>query len=348
MTGSLGKIGPTVMTEFLNEIEPMVMMRSLASKTVKLIIIITMTAASSTIPTIMHIAFVGLHFDDDGLTDFDFAEAVVISSIKSAYPLSVQLLILGMDPRLLTWRRVEQRDPVGRAWRQRRPNIHTNSKHFREFPIGCDLFVFLENGYPRKSGDSIIGSRKRLGVMLSMLRFFGGPYLRCLNDVGTQYVLVELHEGVCSNHIGAHTLAHRAHSQGYYWPTIKQDVENYLKIKNLYPTPHYPQSNRQIEAVNKTLLFALKKRTTPFALAYGMDVVISTEIGMPTVRTAVQGQIDKIQELERHLDWVDEVRGNAARPCAFRVETLVFRRVLENTGKKKLKNSKQTGKGPTL
>ena len=33
-----------------------------------------------------------------------------------------------------------------------------------------------------------------------------------------------------------------------------------LKIKNLYSTPKYPQSNGQAEASNKTLLTALKKR----------------------------------------------------------------------------------------
>ena len=34
-----------------------------------------------------------------------------------------------------------------------------------------------------------------------------------------------------------------------------------LKIKNLYSTPRYPQSNKQMEATNKTLLIALKKKT---------------------------------------------------------------------------------------
>ena len=32
-----------------------------------------------------------------------------------------------------------------------------------------------------------------------------------------------------------------------------------LNIKNLYSTPHYPQSNGQTEVTNKTLLNALKK-----------------------------------------------------------------------------------------
>lgn len=51
---------------------------------------------------------------------------------------------------------------------------------------------------------------------------------------------------------------------------------------------------------------------TPFAFAYEMEVVILTKIDMPTTKTTIQGQRDEKQELERHLDWVDEVRGNVA------------------------------------
>ncbi|RVW62051.1 hypothetical protein CK203_064928 [Vitis vinifera] len=47
--------------------------------------------------------------------------------------------------------------------------------------------------------------------------------------------------------------------------------------------------------------------TTPFALVYEMDVVIPIKIGMPTARTTIQGQRDEKQELERQLDWVDEM-----------------------------------------
>ena len=60
-------------------------------------------------------------------------------------------------------------------------------------------------------------------------RSFTGPYLRCLNHSEALYVLAELHEGVCGNHSGGRSLAHRAHSQGYYWPTMKKDVVAYVK-----------------------------------------------------------------------------------------------------------------------
>lgn len=37
---------------------------------------------------------------------------------------------------------------------------------------------------------------------------FGGPYLKCLINLEAQYVLAELHEGVCNNHPRGQTLAH--------------------------------------------------------------------------------------------------------------------------------------------
>ena len=60
-------------------------------------------------------------------------------------------------------------------------------------------------------------------------RSFGGLYLKCLTPEQSQYVLAELHEGICRNHPGGRTLAHRAHTQGYYWSTMKVDVANYTR-----------------------------------------------------------------------------------------------------------------------
>ena len=55
-------------------------------------------------------------------------------------------------------------------------------------------------------------------------RSLGGPSLMCLTPEQGQYVLAELHEGICENHPGGRTLAHRIHTQGYYWPTMKSDA----------------------------------------------------------------------------------------------------------------------------
>ena len=55
-------------------------------------------------------------------------------------------------------------------------------------------------------------------------RSLGGPYLKCLTPEQGQYMLAELYEGVCGNHLGGRTLAHQAHTQGHYWPTMKANA----------------------------------------------------------------------------------------------------------------------------
>ena len=60
-------------------------------------------------------------------------------------------------------------------------------------------------------------------------RSLDGPYLKCLTTEHGQYVLDELHEGICGNHPGGRTLAHITHTQGYYWPTMKYDAADYVR-----------------------------------------------------------------------------------------------------------------------
>ncbi|RVW49417.1 hypothetical protein CK203_080276 [Vitis vinifera] len=104
---------------------------------------------------------------------------------------------------------------------------------------------------------------------------------------------------------------------------------------------------------------------TPFALTYGMDAVIPTEIGLPTIRTDAAKQKDANTELGRNLDWADEVRESASirmadyqqrasahynrkvRPRNFKNGTLVLRKVFENTAEVGAGNSKPIGKDPT-
>ena len=157
---------------------------------------------------------------------------------------------------------------------------------------------------------------------------------------------------------------------------VYRDFCQELNIRNLYSTPRYPQSNGQVEASNKTLLSALKKRldsakgkwveelpgvlwaykttarkptgVSPFALTYGMEAVIPTEIGIPTIRIATPKSKNEGFVI-RELDTSDELREAAAirvtsyprrlanfynkrvRPRVFQSGDLVLRRVFENT-----------------
>ena len=51
-------------------------------------------------------------------------------------------------------------------------------------------------------------------------RSFEGPYLLCLHPEKVGQLLAELHEGVCSSHVGGRSLAHRAMTQGFWWPQM--------------------------------------------------------------------------------------------------------------------------------
>ena len=51
-------------------------------------------------------------------------------------------------------------------------------------------------------------------------RGFSTPILKCIGKEDANYVLREVHEGICGNHIGARSLASKTLRQGYYWPTM--------------------------------------------------------------------------------------------------------------------------------
>ena len=54
-------------------------------------------------------------------------------------------------------------------------------------------------------------------------------YLHCANTEEVNYVLQEIHEGICGNHAGARSLTGKALRAGYYWPTLQKDAYDLVK-----------------------------------------------------------------------------------------------------------------------
>ena len=150
-----------------------------------------------------------------------------------------------------------------------------------------------------------------------------------------------------------------------------------LSIRNIYSSPAYPQSNGRTEASNKTVLDRIKKRLedakgrwveelpnvlrtfrttpwrstgeTPFSLAYGSEVVIPLEIGLPTLRTSEWEPTRNDLAQSQALDLLEEIREQAmirlasyqqqlkkgynknVQPRSFQQGDLVLRKVLGNT-----------------
>ena len=61
---------------------------------------------------------------------------------------------------------------------------------------------------------------------------FSLPYFRCLTPAQAEYVLKEIHEGICGNHSGARSLSKKIIRVGYYWPSIQVDANAFVQRCN--------------------------------------------------------------------------------------------------------------------
>ena len=104
-------------------------------------------------------------------------------------------------------------------------------------------------------------------------------------------------------------------------------------IKSFSSVAH-PQSNGQVEAINKTLKSSIKKRLeeakgkwpkelpqvlwayrttartstghTPFSLAYGCEAMLPIEVEIPTILSQAYSQASNQSQLEESLDLIEE------------------------------------------
>ncbi|GKC43055.1 reverse transcriptase domain-containing protein [Tanacetum coccineum] len=71
------------------------------------------------------------------------------------------------------------------------------------------------------------------------------PWLRCVGPSQANYVLQEIHEGLCSMHAGTRSVVAKALRTGYYWPTMHKDARALIKAcqecQVHKPIPRNPQ-----------------------------------------------------------------------------------------------------------
>ena len=60
-------------------------------------------------------------------------------------------------------------------------------------------------------------------------RGFSRSFLTCLSHDEVDFVMREVDEGICGNHLGARSLVHKLTRAGYYWPTMLKDAQAYVK-----------------------------------------------------------------------------------------------------------------------
>ena len=55
------------------------------------------------------------------------------------------------------------------------------------------------------------------------------PYLICVDEEEAKYILKEIHERVCEDHVGPRSLVSKVVKIGYFWPTMHVDVRELVK-----------------------------------------------------------------------------------------------------------------------
>ncbi|XP_075633652.1 uncharacterized protein LOC142606139 [Castanea sativa] len=60
-------------------------------------------------------------------------------------------------------------------------------------------------------------------------RSFSGPYLLYIHPKAMELLLEELHEGIYGSHTGCRSLSHSALTQGYWWPSMQKEAQEYVK-----------------------------------------------------------------------------------------------------------------------
>jgi hypothetical protein len=91
-----------------------------------------------------------------------------------------------------------------------------------------EIIDYLQNGTVPSENRSAIQLRMNVGRFTMVnetlyKRGFTLPLLKCVSREEGNYILREIHEGICGNHSGARVLAHQVVRAGFYWPNMSKD-----------------------------------------------------------------------------------------------------------------------------
>ena len=97
------------------------------------------------------------------------------------------------------------------------------------------------------------------------MKYFSGPLLRCLTENEAIEVLNTIHSGVCGNHSGGRSLAHKAITARYFWPYMMKDAEKFVK-RCAKCQKHAPLIHQHLEPCHSVV------SPWPFA-RWGLDII---------------------------------------------------------------------------
>jgi len=96
-------------------------------------------------------------------------------------------------------------------------------------------------------------------------RGFSKPLLKCISREKADYIIQEIHQGICGYHSRPKTMAARILRAGYYWPTMEEDCTTYVQ-KCVQCQKHRPITHMHQEELHHV------SSPWPFS-KWGMDII---------------------------------------------------------------------------
>ena len=101
------------------------------------------------------------------------------------------------------------------------------------------IISFLQDGHLPQNTEEAKKVRKRAArftILNDALykRGFSMPYLKCVDEEETRYILEEIHGRVCGDHAGPRSLVTKVIRTGYFWPTMQVDASKIVKKCDKY------------------------------------------------------------------------------------------------------------------
>ncbi|XP_062075487.1 uncharacterized protein LOC133779553 [Humulus lupulus] len=131
-----------------------------------------------------------------------------------------------------------------------RPSIANPDVHMVNAPKeswASPIIDYLKDGVvptDKREARRLVYKAARYSLVDGVLykRGFSVPLLRCVDEEEAMKVLYEIHEGECGNHASGPSTARKAMRQGYYWPSMERDANDFArKCDKCRRHANYPQ-----------------------------------------------------------------------------------------------------------
>lgn len=114
--------------------------------------------------------------------------------------------------------------------------------------------------------------------------------MKCISEDHTQYVIVEVHRGICGMHTRGRNMATQVIHVGYYWPIIQVDYVEYIKKY---------KEHQEFNNIQHAPLKELHSLTSPWPFdIWGMDILSPFLVA--------KGQIKFLLVANYFTKWIEE------------------------------------------